>query len=165
MNNTISSRIWPTRIMIVALLAIAVALVSQYGFNMQPCPWCVLQRLLFLVIALVCAIGLVWRASASRFVLGGLVLILSLLGAASAIWQHFVAARSTSCRRTLADRIITDYSHLDQLLPSVFAPRATCADAAVNFLGLPYAFWSLALFVAFALATLKYMMSPAQPAK
>jgi disulfide bond formation protein DsbB len=44
-----------------ALLALAVALVSQYVFDMQPCPWCVLQRLLFLAIAGVAAIGLPLR--------------------------------------------------------------------------------------------------------
>jgi len=28
----------------------------------------------------------------------------------------------------------------------VFEPTASCADAAVNLLGVPYAFWSLGLF-------------------
>jgi len=36
---------------------------------------------------------------------------------------------------------------LDGMAPEVFAPRASCADAAVNLLGLPYEFWSLGLFV------------------
>ena len=36
---------------------------------------------------------------------------------------------------------------LDSGLPEVFQPRASCADAAVKLLGLPYEFWSLALFV------------------
>ena len=35
---------------------------------------------------------------------------------------------------------------LDALAPEVFAPRASCADAAVDLLGLPYEFWSLGLF-------------------
>jgi disulfide bond formation protein DsbB len=33
------------------------ALVSQHVFDMQPCPWCVLQRLIFVAIALVCLVG------------------------------------------------------------------------------------------------------------
>ncbi len=32
-----------------ALVALGAALVSQHRFDMQPCPWCVLQRLLFAV--------------------------------------------------------------------------------------------------------------------
>jgi protein dithiol:quinone oxidoreductase len=40
-----------------ALLAVGVALLSQYRFDMQPCPWCVFQRLLLLAIAVVAAMG------------------------------------------------------------------------------------------------------------
>ena len=43
---------------LVPLAAVAAALVSQYAFDMQPCPWCVLQRLLFVVMALVALPGL-----------------------------------------------------------------------------------------------------------
>ena len=37
--------------------SVAVALVSQYVFEMQPCAWCVFQRLLYILIG-VCALGL-----------------------------------------------------------------------------------------------------------
>jgi disulfide bond formation protein DsbB len=36
---------------------------------------------------------------------------------------------------------------LDSLLPDVFAATASCAEAKVALLGVPYEFWSLALFV------------------
>ena len=45
-------------------------------------------------------------------------------------------------------------SGLDALLPAVFQARASCADAAVDLLGVPYAFWSLALFIAIEAAAL-----------
>ncbi len=80
MQNTKSALNLPAAITIGALLAIAVALVSQYGFNLQPCAWCVLQRLLFLAIAIVGAMGLPRRMIRYRVVVGGLVLILALLG-------------------------------------------------------------------------------------
>jgi len=146
--------------MVGALLAIAVALVSQYGFNVQPCPWCVLQRLLFLVIALAGALGLPRRMIRYRIVVGALVLILALLGVAAAAWQHFVAAKSNACDLTLAYKIVGMDLHLDQLLPSVFEPRATCADAAVNLLGIPYDFWSLGVFAVIGLIAIQYMRRP-----
>jgi protein dithiol:quinone oxidoreductase len=31
--------------------------------------------------------------------------------------------------------------------PQVFAPMASCAEAAVTLLGIPYAFWSLFVFL------------------
>ena len=125
--------------------SVGVALLSQYFFDMQPCPWCVLQRAIFLTIALVCAWALIWRNTVGRMSLCSLAFLLALSGIASALWQHFKAAVSISCNFTLADKIITA-SRLDRLLPGVFAPRSGCADAKVNLLGIPYEFWSLALF-------------------
>ena len=139
---------------IASLAAVGAALVSQHVFGMQPCPWCVLQRVIFLAIALACVLGLVWRNRFGRRVgalLGGL---LALCGIGAALWQHFKAAASASCNLTLADKIVGRWLQLDQLLPDVFEPRASCADAAVSLLGVPYDFWSLALFVLFGAALL-----------
>ena len=135
---------------LVSLAAVGAALVSQYRFDMQPCPWCVLQRVIFVAIALACVIGLVWRHAAGRMIAAGLGLALALCGVAAALWQHFQAAASASCNMTFADRVVSQWLGLDSLWPEVFAPRASCADAAVNLLGIPYDFWSLALFVGMA---------------
>jgi disulfide bond formation protein DsbB len=156
-QRTLSS---PAVIVVAALAAIAVALVSQYGFSMQPCPWCVLQRLLYVLIVIVAAIGLPRPMRRYRIVVGALVLILSLLGIAAAAWQHFVAARSNSCDLTLAYRIVGMDLHLDQLVPGVFEARATCAQAAVNLFGIPYDFWSLGLFAVIGLVAIRYLVKP-----
>jgi disulfide bond formation protein DsbB len=132
--------------------AVTVAVVSQYGYDMQPCPWCVLQRLIALGVALACVVALVWRSARGRRVGSGVALLLALAGVAAALWQHFQAAASASCNLTLADKIVSRWLHLDSLLPAVFEARASCADAAVSMLGVPYDFWSLALFAASALA-------------
>jgi disulfide bond formation protein DsbB len=139
---------------LISLGALAAALVSQYGFDMDPCPWCVLERAIFVAIALACGIGLVLH----RLVGAGLAFMLALCGIASALWQHFEAAKSQSCNLTLADKIVSRTLHLDSLLPSVFEPRASCADAAVNLLGVPYDFWALAAFVILALAALRILL-------
>lgn len=143
-------------IALVSLAAVAAALVSQHVFDMQPCPWCVLQRVIFVAIAIACAIGLVIRNGLGRGLSAVLVLLLSLSGVAAALWQHFVAAATASCNLTLADRIISGIG-LDGLAPEVFQARASCADAAVRVFGVPYEFYSLALFVIFALAALRLL--------
>ena len=130
----------------VCVAAVGLALVSQHVFDMQPCPWCVLQRAIFLAIALAAVLGCVWRSPWGRTLSAGLVSALAASGIAAALWQHFVAAATDSCKLTWADRIVSGL-RLDALAPEVFAPRASCADAAVNLLGVPYEFWSLALFV------------------
>lgn len=143
---------WLAGVALASLAAVGVALVSQHVYDMQPCPWCVLQRVIFVAIALACGLGLVWRNRAGRLVSASLGLLLALCGIAAALWQHFQAAASASCNLTLADKIVSRWLQLDQLLPDVFEPRASCADAAVSLLGVSYDFWSLALFVLLAAA-------------
>ena len=127
--------------------AVGAALVSQHVYGMEPCPWCVLQRLVFLAIGAFALLGLVWRGPAGTRVVGTLGLLLAAVGLAAALWQHFVAAQSASCNLTLADRIV-NATGLNALLPGVFEARASCADAAVSLLGVPYDLWSGALFAA-----------------
>jgi disulfide bond formation protein DsbB len=139
-----------------SLAAVGLALVSQHVFGMQPCPWCVLQRILFLAIAAVCLSGAALLGLLSRVALVPVSLAASLLalgGVAAALYQHFFAAQSQSCAYSFDDKLITHWG-LDEALPSVFEVRASCADAAVSLLGLPYEFWSLLLFLALAAAAL-----------
>jgi len=143
---------WLAGIAVLCVGAVAAALVSQHVFNMQPCPWCVLQRLIFLAIAAACVIGLLWRSTLGRRVGASLGTLLALCGIAAALWQHFKAAASASCNLTFADMVVSQWLGLDSLLPDVFSPRASCADAEVSLLGVPYDFWSLALFAISAIA-------------
>lgn len=142
---------------LICVAAVGAALVSQYVFNMDPCPWCVLQRIIFLGVAIVCVIGLVWRGRTGRQIAALLGVALGLCGVASSLWQHFVAAKAQSCVMTLADKIITAL-RLDTMWPDVFSPRASCADAAVNLLGVPYDFWSLAVFAVVTVMLLNLLM-------
>ena len=143
-------------IVLLSLGSVAVALWTQHALDMQPCPWCVLQRLIFVLVGAAALIGLAWRGTAGRLLSGTLVLVLSAAGAAAALWQHFVAAASDSCDRTLAERIISGLG-LDGSLPEIFQPRASCADASVKLLGLSYELWSLALFVVLGAMALRLL--------
>jgi disulfide bond formation protein DsbB len=56
-----TSRRLPLAMALACVLAVGFALFAQYVLDMRPCPWCVLQRLLFLIIALLCVVPLPWR--------------------------------------------------------------------------------------------------------
>ena len=144
---------------VLPLAAVGAALVSQHVFDQQPCPWCVLQRVIFVAIAMAALPGLLWHQPGARRASGALVLMLAGGGAAAALWQHFVAASSVSCNLTLADRIVGTLG-LDTLWPEVFAAYASCADAAVKLAGVSYEFYSLALFTALALAAVQVLRRP-----
>ncbi len=144
-------------ITLASLAAVGLALVSQHVFDMQPCAWCVFQRVIYLLIAAVGILGLLSRKTVGRQkVFSAVIAILSVGGIAAALYQHNVASQSLSCAQTLADQFMTK-SGLESALPAVFGIYAGCADAVVEVLGIKYEIWSLILFAVLGLAALAAM--------
>ena len=141
---------------VVSLAAVAAALFTQLRWDMQPCPWCVLQRVILVAIALAALPGLLLPVKAARWASAAVMLVLAGSGVAAALWQHFVAASSTSCAMTLADRVVRG-AGLDELWPEGFSATASCAEAATQLLGVPYEFWSLTLFVMLLLVAVQLL--------
>lgn len=136
-----------------SFLAVAAALVSQHLLGMWPCAWCILQRLLFIVIGLLAVIGLMLPNIIAKRAALAITAITSMAGIAAAWHQKTVAAQSFSCDQTLADRIIVG-SGLEASVPWLFGIYANCMDAAVRLLGLDFAVWSLLLFLVLAVASI-----------
>lgn len=156
----LSQRGWLLALALLCLAVVGAALVSQHVYDMQPCPWCILQRLIFLVIALLLLAG-AFLPGRAVFVAGSVAFAFA--GIATALYQHFVAAKSQSCNLTLADKIISGLG-LDKVLPPVFEVRASCADAAVDMLHMPYEFWSLGLYVVIAALAIFALRQPVRRA-
>jgi disulfide bond formation protein DsbB len=134
---------------LLALAAVAAAVTAQYVFDMQPCPWCVLQRFIYLVVAVLALLGAFFSGTPRRVVIA-LGLLAALSGIASALWQQLAAVNENSCDLSLAERITTAL-HLDRLLPQLFIAYASCADAAVSVMHVPFAVWSCVMFVVLSL--------------
>jgi disulfide bond formation protein DsbB len=133
-------------ISVLSLSSVAIALVSQYVFDMQPCAWCVFQRLLYLIIGFF-ALGLsIAQPARVRTALGSAsIAAIAITGVTAAWYQEKVAANTFSCAQTLADQIMTK-SGLDSAAPWLFGIYASCMDARIKLLGIEYAWWSLAMF-------------------
>src|SRR3546814_5282742 len=93
---------------LLCLAAVAIALVSQHVFDMRPCAWCVLQRLIFIAIAIVCGLGLLaGRIDVRLRRIAALVaVLLSVAGVATALHHYTVAANLFSFDLTFAARFI-----------------------------------------------------------
>ena len=132
---------------VASFAAVGVALIAQHQFGVKPCPWCVLQRGLFLLIGAFSLLG--WLVQAQRSLRQAAlvaVLMLCAAGLTAAVFQHEVASQTASCAMGLADKIVTALG-LEELWPSVFMITANCAEAAgYRLLGLPYEVWSGLLF-------------------
>jgi protein dithiol:quinone oxidoreductase len=131
----------------VSFIAVGFALLTQFVWNMQPCPWCILQRMIFLLLGCAALVGASLRPFAHRpasFVVG----LLSISGLGVALYQFFVASKQQSCSFSQAEKFVM-WTGLDELFPSLFQVTASCADAALAKLaGIPYELASGALFLA-----------------
>ena len=133
-------------ISILSFSSVAFALISQYVYDMQPCAWCVFQRLLYLIIgitALLLTLGQPKRLRLSVGVAG--IIAIAIAGVMSAVYQKRVAAHTFSCAQTIADQLMTK-SGLDEAVPWLFGIYASCMEARVTLLGIEYAWWSMAMF-------------------
>ncbi len=133
-----------------ALAAVGAALVLQHVFDMRPCAWCTFQRLLYLVVAALALVGWAFGARVGvRRSFAALAALAALGGVWAALHQQLVAAQTQSCAFTFADRALMQL-RLDETLPWLFMADASCNEANVPLLGVPFALWSVAAFVLLA---------------
>jgi protein dithiol:quinone oxidoreductase len=159
---------------LLSLLSLAAALVAQHGFDMRPCPWCVLQRLIVMLIAAVALLGglAAWalkhhshphRGHLMARLVAIPVVVLALGGLVAATYQHEVASQNESCSKTFADTVLTVLD-LEARWPSLFMVTASCNEAArYRLLGLPFEIWSGLLFALVLGASLVALLRGSRP--
>lgn len=121
--------------------------------RLQPCPLCIFQRLLYLLIALFALGGLLltgwWRVWG---ILAGLTAAGGLGTAAYQSWLQFYPESSLACgfgEPTLIEQVV-DWFGLRW--PSLFLATGFCSSKDWVFLGLSMANWSAFAFLAFVAA-------------
>ncbi|MDO5667314.1 MAG: disulfide bond formation protein B [Alcaligenaceae bacterium] len=150
----ISQRQLLNLIAFICLASVAFALFSQHVLGMLPCAWCVFQRLIFIVIALVCLLVNLSSSLIYQKILALIAALLAIGGVVAAWYQTTVASVSFSCDMTFADIFMSRQTSLDAALPWLFGIYATCMDAAVKLFGVEYSVWALILFAALAIVLL-----------
>ena len=131
----------------IALLAAAMYI--QHILDMLPCPLCVIQRYLFLAIALACLIG----AASNKPKPGAGLGLLGALGGLGVAGKHLyvLAHPGLSCGidplETSLNTIFTA-----RTMPFIFKADGLCEDASAPFFGLSIPQWSFIWFALFALA-------------
>lgn len=143
------------------LLALAAAGLTLAGWwlgeslRLQPCPLCIFQRLLYLLIATIALAGTllpIWRR-----LWGGRLALGAGGGLTTAVyqsWLQFFPEASLECgfgEPTLIERIVDWFG---VRWPSMFLATGFCSSKEWVFLGLSMANWSALLFLAFLLAGL-----------
>lgn len=140
------SRLYLSIVALLSLAALCVAMISQHYFGMQPCAWCVLQRLILVVICVLAILGSFFGFALRKF-FALITAVLSICGIVAAWYQYTVASHMFSCDMTFADKFMSQTTRLDSMAPWLFGIYASCMDAKVSVLGIDYAIWGMILFV------------------
>ena len=129
------------------------ALWLQYNDGLEPCPLCMLQRAVIVVIGLVFLVGTFHEPGrVGAWIYALLLVVVAALGAGFAtrqVWlQSLPADQVPACGMGLG--YMLDTMPFVDVIRRVLEGSGECADKAWVFLGLSIAGWTLAFFVAIA---------------
>jgi len=133
------------------------ALWLQYGLQLEPCPLCVIQRLVVIAMGVIFLVaGLHNPGRIGAAVYAGLVVVAGAFGVAVAARHVWIQAQPSgtvaSCGMSL-DYMLESLPFTD-VIGKVFAGSGECAEGGWMFLDLGIPAWTLAFFVAMTVAAL-----------
>lgn len=152
-----------------ALMCLISAVLLGYGYYLQyvagiePCPLCIMQRLAFFAVLIICLAAAV-HAPAKRGIriYAGLSLLTTGIGAAIAgrqVWlQHLPPDQVPQCGPGL--EYMLEVFPLFEALRMILTGSGECAEVDWTFLGLSIAQWSLGWFIVLGLGSL-YLLARA----
>lgn len=137
----------------------------QYHDGLEPCPMCIFQRLCFMGVLVICAIGAIHGPrGAGRLVYGGLTVLVALVGGGIAtrqVWlQHLPEDRVPACGPGL--EYMLEMYPLADVIRKALRGSGDCALVDWTFLGLSIAEWSLACFTLIVIVHLHQLVRDAR---
>lgn len=154
------------RVFAVSLLASAGVLGAAYYLQhverLDPCPWCIVQRLGFFALALLALAGLLVRGAGAIRLLAVVGALVAGAGAAAAgyqIWLQSDPQRAGACVGSPVERIL-DSIALGELWPGFLQYDGPCDLQPWNLFGLSIPEWSLAWFAVLTALHLSLLTRP-----
>lgn len=141
---------------------VAASFVLATWFDLHPCPLCIFQRLLFMVLSGLALAAFLGSRRPAGQAAGVLSLLTAVSGAAVAAYQVWLQAQPAAmftCGGANPNLIERFVDWLGQILPSLFLATGICGDKELLILGYSLAVWSLAAFVAGASACIWALLS------
>lgn len=139
-----------TLVLIVCLGLLGFAEYLQHGLGLDPCPWCIAQRLVYIAIALDALVAALHRPGpAGTMVYAGIGALLGLAGAVAAGYHIYLQndpKRAASCIGSWLERAL-DASKIGKAIPPLLQYDGTCTPKPWSFLSLSIPEWSLVWFV------------------
>jgi len=146
-HSKVPVRAWFATLSLGCFGLVAIGMELQSMLRLAPCPFCIFQRLLYLVIGGLALLGFLWPVV--RLAWAGLIGLLALLGAGVAGYQTWMQAfpeLATECGYAEPNVIERLVDWLGMQWPSMFLATGFCTSREWVFLGLSMANWSLLIF-------------------
>jgi disulfide bond formation protein DsbB len=148
---------------VVCVALLAFGLYLQHAVGLEPCPMCIVQRYVLVLIAIVSGITAVTNKKGLLITGSGLVVVLAGCGAfvaARQSWLQWYPPEVASCGRDFYGMIET--FPLGRVIPMLLKGSGDCSTVDWTFLGGSIANWSFLCFVGIGLLALTLMARQAR---
>ena len=158
-----TSRIINLVVFLGCVFLMAVALYMEHAMNLEPCPLCILQRVMVIATALVALLAAIHGpAEYGIKVYGGLTSLMAAIGGGISIrqlWlQNLPEDQVPACGASLD--YLMDVFPLTEVLTMVLSGDGTCAEVVWEFLGISIPGWTLIGFIGLVAIGLFQMYLP-----
>jgi disulfide bond formation protein DsbB len=127
----------------------------QHVVGLEPCPMCIVQRYVMVLMGLVAVLGAVLSGRSASLTVGSVLVLLAGGGAyvaARQTWLQWYPPEVVSCGRDFYGMIET--FPLQRAIPMIFKGGGDCSNVDWTFLGGSIANWSFVAFVGLGLLAL-----------
>ncbi|MBD5771080.1 disulfide bond formation protein B [Marinomonas colpomeniae] len=153
MVGFLSARRFHGLVAFVAFALLAVAFYMEYQMALEPCPLCMLQRIVFLCVGLVSLASALTGSQTARRFFSWVVVVLSLIGAALAIrhlyLQQLPEDQLPACLPGLS--YMFDVFPWQEIMQAMIMGTGECGDVVWTFLSISIPGWTLVAFAGMAL--------------
>lgn len=153
--STYPARAWFAALAVGVLGVSAAGMVLQQMLSLSPCPYCIFQRLLYLLIGVLALFGfalpllrLFWCAAIAALAAAGIGIALY------QSWMQWFPDTVSGCGMSEPDAVERLVDGLGMAWPQLFLATGFCASREWEFWGLSMANWSVLFFAGVALYAL-----------
>ena len=141
----------------------AVALFFEHQMNLEPCPLCILQRIMVILTGIIALIAALHNPSALGIeIYGGLVAVSAATGGGLSmrqLWLQSLSADQVPACGASLDYML-DVFPLTDVLSMVLTGDGTCAEIVWTFLGISIPGWTLVGFIGLIVIGLFQIIRP-----
>lgn len=140
-------------VFVVCVALLGFALYLQHAKGLDPCPWCIVQRVGFIAVGLIALVAALHRPGRGGTIFyavtGAAVALAGAAAGAYHVWLQGDPVRAAKCVGSPVERIL-DTTGIGRWAPPLLQYDGPCSLKPWDFLGLSIPEWSFAWFVVLA---------------